>query len=61
MGSKEFRITKLFWIISQKVRILLSLSELIIYIIYLINYYFTNLLILTSRKITKTNTGGELT
>ena len=61
MGSKEFRITKLFWIISQKVRILLSLSELIIYIIYLINYYFTYLLILTSRKITKTNTGGELT
>ena len=61
MGSKEFRITKLFWIISQKVRILLSLSELIIYIIYLINYYFTYLLILTSRKIIKTNTGGELT
>ena len=61
MGSKEFRITKLFWIISQKVGILLSLSELIIYIIYLINYYFTYLLILTSRKITKTNTGGELT
>ena len=61
MGSEEFRITKLFWIVSQKVRILLSLSELIIYIIYLINYYFTYLLILTSRKITKTNTGGELT
>ena len=61
MGSKEFRITKLFWIISQKVGILLSLSELIIYIIYLINYYFTYLLILTSRKITKTNNGGELT
>ena len=61
MGSEEFRITKLFWIISQKVRILLSLSELIIYIIYLINYYFTYLLILTSRKIIKTNTGGELT
>ncbi len=61
MGSKEFRITKLFWIASQKVGILLSLSELIIYIIYLINYYFTYLLILTSRKITKTNNGGELT
>ena len=61
MGSEEFRITKLFWIVSQKVRILLSLSELIIYIIYLINYYFTYLLILTSRKIIKTNTGGELT
>lgn len=61
MGSKEFRITKLFWIASQKVGILLSLSELIIYIIYLINYYFTYLLILTSRKIIETNTGGELT
>ena len=61
MGSKEFRITKLFWIASQKVGILLSLSELIIYIIYLINYYFTYLLILTSRKIIETNNGGELT
>jgi hypothetical protein len=58
MGSKEFRITKLFWIGSQRVGILLSLSELIIYIIYLINYYFTYLLILTSRKITKTKKGG---
>ena len=61
MGSKEFRITKLFWIASQKVGILLSLSELIIYIIYLINYYFTYLLILTSRKIIETNMRGELT
>ena len=49
MGSKEFRITKLFWIASQKVGILLSLSELIIYIIYLINYYFSYLLILFIR------------
>jgi len=43
MGSSEFRNTKLFLVSEKKLSIVQSLPELIIYIIYLINYYFTYL------------------
>ncbi len=43
MGSSEFRNTKLFLVIGEKLSVVLSLPELIIYIIYLIIIYFTYL------------------
>ena len=43
MGSSEFRNTKLFLVIGEKLSVVLSLPELIIYIIYLIIFHFTYL------------------
>jgi len=53
MGSREFRNTKLFLMMEKKLSVVLSLPELIIYIIYLIIFHFTYLhtyLFLEKRK-----------